>query len=101
MDEWLVGWKAIGKYVGRSAKTAQRWAMEGMPFCRDPGGRPIAKRSQIDDYIFSMNQEQYDDKIWKDEGIHTALSFERDREQQRKDFNERLILAQRPTRSRF
>jgi hypothetical protein len=31
MDEenWLVGWRQIGKYVGRSAKTAQRWANEG------------------------------------------------------------------------
>jgi len=31
-DEWLFGWKDIGKYLGKSAKTAQRYAKNGMPF---------------------------------------------------------------------
>jgi hypothetical protein len=47
----MVGWLDIGKYLGKSAKTAQRHARNGMPFFRDPGGRPIAKPSMIDNYI--------------------------------------------------
>jgi hypothetical protein len=42
MDEenWLIGWKGIGKYIGKSAKKAQRYGkQQGMPFLRDGGNR--------------------------------------------------------------
>jgi hypothetical protein len=100
-ENWLVGWREIGKYVGRSAKTAQRWAREGMPFCRDPGGRPMAKPSQIDKYILDLNRSNYDDKTWRDKGIDTALEYEGDKEKKKREFDEKLFLAQRPTRSMF
>jgi hypothetical protein len=103
MDEekWLVGWRKIGKYVGQSAKTAQLWAREGMPFFRDDGGRSIAKPSQIDRWILRFNQYTYDQKLWKDKGIGVVLAEEAEKEKDEKDFNERFIAAQRPPRSRF
>lgn len=100
-EEWLVGWRAIGKYIGKSAKTAQRYARDGMPFFRDPGGRPIAKPAMLDEFLVELNQENVDYKKWKDDGIKTALSYENYRERQRKEFDERLIEAQKPPRSRY
>lgn len=101
-DQWLAGWLEIGKYLGKSAKTAQRWAKkEGLPFYRDPGGRPIAKPSMIDEFIRNLNQSNFDDKKWRDEGIDTALGYENTKEMARKDFDERIILAQRRPRSQF
>jgi hypothetical protein len=29
-DQWLSGWREIGKYIGKSAKTAQRYGRDGM-----------------------------------------------------------------------
>ena len=100
-ESWLVGWNQIGKYIGRSGKTAQRWAKEGMPFYRDPAGRPISKPSIIDEYLIDLNRDNFDSKHWKDEGIETALSYEDYREKQRKEFDEKLLAARRPVRSRF
>jgi hypothetical protein len=104
-DQWLVGWREIGKYLGKSARTAQRYAHDGMPFFRDPSGRPIVKPSLIDEYILDLNQSHYDDKTWRDEGIDTALNYEKykdsEKEKDRKEFEERVIHAQRPVRSRF
>jgi hypothetical protein len=36
-----------------------------------------------------------------DEGIDTALSYENYREQQKKDFDEKFLEAQKKTRSRY
>ena len=100
-ENWLVGWREIGKYLGRSGKTAQRYARGGMPFFRDPAGRPMAKPSMIDEYILDLNQDNYDDQKWGDKGIKIALAYEGYKEKQRKEFDERFLLAQRPTRSMF
>ena len=100
-EEWLVGWKNIGKYLGRSGKTAQRYGRQGMPFFRDPAGRPIAKPSMIDEYISDLNQSQYDHKIWRDEGIDTALGFERWKEKKQKELEEKFLEAQKKTRSLY
>jgi hypothetical protein len=100
-DQWLVGWKEIGKYLGKSAKTAQRWERDGMPFFRDPSGRPMAQKSHLDAFILELNQGKHDDKIWRDEGIDTALAYENEKVKERKELDERFILAQRPVRSRF
>ena len=54
-EQWLTGWREIGKYIGKSSKTAQRYGRDGMPFFRDTGGRPIAKPSMIDEYIRDMD----------------------------------------------
>ncbi len=72
-----------------------------MPFFRDPAGHPIAKPSMIDKYIVDLNQDNYNDKKWLDDGIGTSLSYEDYKEKLKKDFNERRIEAQRPSRSRF
>ena len=98
-DEWLVGWRDIGNYIKKSAKTAQRYAKDGMPFFCDPGGMPIAKKSMIDEYLVDLNRDNYDDKKWQDEGIATSLSYENYREKQKKAFDERFLLPQRPPRS--
>ena len=95
-DEWLTGWRDIGKYIKKSAKTAQRYARDGMPFFRDPGGRPIAKPSMIDEYLVDLNRDNYDHKKWKDEGIDTALAYENYKEKQRKEFDQKFIEAQKP-----
>ena len=65
---WLSGWREIGKYIGNSAKTAQRYGRDRMPFFRDPGGRPMALKSQIDEYTLELNQCNHDDNTWRDEG---------------------------------
>jgi len=74
-DQWLVGWLAIGKYLGKSAKTAQRWAREGMPFFRDPGGRPMAMKFHLGEYILDLNKGIYNHGTmpWQDDGIHNAI----------------------------
>lgn len=103
-DQWLVGWRDIGKYLGKSAKTAQRYAKDGIPFFRDPGGRPIAKPSMIDEYILDLNRGDYHGgkMPWQDDGVHNnALTCEGEKEKRRKDFDEKIIEAQRPPRSRF
>jgi len=98
MDEerWLVGWREIGEYVGRSARTAHRWARDGMPFLRDPAGRPIAKPSLIDRYFLNLNRNYAGE-----DGIKEALRAEAEKERERKDFTEGIIAAQRPPRGRF
>ncbi|PKN89330.1 MAG: hypothetical protein CVU51_00810 [Deltaproteobacteria bacterium HGW-Deltaproteobacteria-1] len=101
-DQWLTGWRAIGKYFGKSARTVQRYARDdGMPFFCDPSGRPMAMKSHLDAHILKMNQYNYNTKNWPDKGIGKALGYENEKAQQKKDLNERLILAQKPTRSRF
>jgi hypothetical protein len=72
-----------------------------MPFMRDPGGRPMAMKSHLDEYIFELNQGNYDDKIWRDKGIDAALWYEEKKEKQKKDFDERFLQAQKPPRSMF
>lgn len=100
-DQWLTGWREIGNYLGKSARTAQRYEHIGLPFLRDPGGRQIAKKSQIDEFILDMNQRNYDNKNWPDKSIGKALGYENEKAKLNKEFEERLILAQKPTRSRF
>jgi hypothetical protein len=55
----------------------------------------------IDEYLFDLNQSNYEDKTWMDEGIDTALRYEDAKKKERKEFDERHILAQRAPRSRF
>ena len=100
-EEWLVGWRDIGKYLKKSAKTAQKYARDGMPFFRDSGGHPIAKPSMIDNYIVELNQDMHDDKIWTDKGIESALGYEADKERAQKEFDAQLIEARRPPRGKF
>ena len=100
-DQWLTGWQEIGKYLGKSSRTVQRYARIGMPFLRDPGGRPMAMKSQLDEYILDMNQRNYNNKNWQDKGIGKALRYENEKAELKKDFDERLIAAQKPTRGMF
>jgi hypothetical protein len=45
----------------------------------------------IDEYILDLNQSNYDDKTWWDEGIDTALAYENYKEKQQKEMDERLL----------
>ena len=97
---------AIMRYEGSPRfsfiQTAQRWAIsDGLPFLRDPAGRLIAKPSMIDEYLLDFNRDNYHDKKWKDEGIATSISYENYREKQKKEFDEKFLLAQRPLGSRY
>jgi len=99
-EDWLVGWREIGKYVGRSAKTAQRWAHDGMPTFRDPFGRPITKPSLIDKYIIDLNRGDYNRGVrpWKGDDVDNAIAYVEEAEKARKDFVRRLIEAQKRPR---
>lgn len=49
-DGRLVGWKAIGAFVGRDERTARRWATErGLPVHRVPGGGSATVWANPDD----------------------------------------------------
>lgn len=82
-DQWLTGWREIGKYFGKSTRTAQRWASAGMPFLRDHSGRPMAMKSHLDAYILKMNQHNYNIKNWQDKGIGKALEYENEKAKQK------------------
>ena len=74
-EKWLVGWREIGNYIGKSAKTAQRYARKGLPFFRDPGKRPLAKPGQIDRWIIAGNRIRCENNTWTDIGIKMALKY--------------------------
>lgn len=49
MDEILIGWKEIAKYLRVSEKTAMRYEKEKMlPVKRDPAGHPTIRKSRAD-----------------------------------------------------
>ena len=60
-DERLVGWKAIGNFVGRDARTARRWEAErGLPVHRVPGGGSAtvwADRAELTTWLASADRE--------------------------------------------
>ena len=58
-------------------------------------------KSQINEFILEMNQCNCNNKNWQDKGINKAPGYENEKAKQKKDFDEQLILAQKPTRSRF
>jgi phage terminase Nu1 subunit (DNA packaging protein) len=92
---WIFGWDNISQYLGKTARTAQRYARQGMPVFRDPGGRPMARKDQIDKYIVELNKEIKDGEP----GVKEALEMIYEEEREAKDFRERLIHAQRRPRS--
>jgi hypothetical protein len=47
----LQGWKAIGRYLGRSARTARRWKDRGLPIHYSVTERPFALVSELDMYM--------------------------------------------------
>ena len=55
----------------------------------------------IDEYILDLNRGDYHrgKKPWQDDGVDNAISYVGEKGKQRKDFDEKLILAQRPPRS--
>jgi len=62
----------------------------------------MVKTSMIDKFIVELNQEQYNDKVWKDKGIKIALVYEYEKgTNTERTFDERFIWAQRPPRNRF
>ena len=76
-----------------------------MPFFRDPSGCPIAKPAMLDEYIRDLNRGNFHDKIWPDKGIEAALDYEEEKheemKQNREEFEERLIKAQKPVRGLY
>ena len=75
----------------------------GCPFFRDHGGRQMAMKSQIDEYILDLNKGEYHGgkMPWQDDGVHNAIAYEEEKEKSRKEFDKKLISAQCPPRSRF
>jgi hypothetical protein len=59
----------------------------------------------IDEYLVGLNQENHDEKIWRDKGINTALEYteagKKKMGDERREYDERLLQMQRPIRSRF
>jgi len=51
------------------------------------------------EYLLDLNRDNYHDKKWKDSGIGTSISYENYREKQKKEFDEKFLLVQRPPRS--
>ena len=98
---WICGWENIGKYFHKSARTAQSYARQGMPVLRDHGGRPMARKDQIDRYIVELNREMHDDGQWEGSGIEEAIEMIDKDEKQMKEFEEKFLHAQRPPRSRY
>ena len=92
---WIFGWDNIGQCLGKTARTAQRYARNGMPVFRDPGGRPMARKDLIDRYIVELNKETKDGES----GVKEALDMIYEEEREAKEFQERLIHAQRRPRS--
>jgi hypothetical protein len=95
-ERWLISWKEIREYLGRSAKTAQRWAKDGIPFYRDPVGRPIAKPSMIDEYIVDVNRDNYNAKKWRDDGIGTSISYEDYRQRKKRSLTSGFLRRSGP-----
>lgn len=59
VKKWAMGWKQIGFYLDRSAQTAKRYHKRyGMPVRRDPGGRPIALLSEIDEWLLGFGEKK-------------------------------------------
>ena len=100
--DWLVGWSEIARYIGKSARTAQRyWRNDGLPVLRDCGGRPIALREQINKFIIDMNRRNFQRNHWNDEGIETAMSYLDEHVRKLKDFEEKFLHAQRRPRGLY
>ncbi len=57
----LIGWKAIGSFVGRDARTARRWEAErGLPVHRVPGGGSAtvwADRDELRQWLASADRD--------------------------------------------
>lgn len=98
---WIFGWKNIGAYLGKSAKTAQHYAREGLPVFRDPGRRPMARRDQLDKYLIDLNREMSQGGCWKEPGISEALDMVYEEQREAKELEDKLVHAQRRPRSMY
>ena len=58
----LIGWKAIGNFLGRDARTARRWEAErGLPVHRVPGGERAtvwADRTELGDWMAGIGRQE-------------------------------------------
>lgn len=53
---WLIGWKAVSAYIGKSVKTCQKYARTySMPVHRDPGGGVLALPHELDRWVLAYN----------------------------------------------
>ena len=95
---YLIGWKNIGRYFGRSQRTVQRWEQkEGLPVLRDPSGRPLASPEHIHEWLLKFNDEYFSHLP----GVNAALEIESQENQKQREFQERMIHAQRLNRGRY
>lgn len=61
----LQGWQEIGRYLGRSGRTARRWFDNyGMPVRQAVTGRPFALINELDRWMVKV------DEIIKKEGLN-------------------------------
>ncbi len=51
-EEWLIGLRAIARYMGVSERTIRRWRdQHGMPIGNVPSGHVIASKQSIRDWV--------------------------------------------------
>ena len=79
---YLIVWKNIGRYLGRSQKTVQRWEQkEGLPVLRDPSGRPLASPEHIHEWLLKFSDKYFSGLP----GVNAALEIERQEEKKRQE----------------
>jgi hypothetical protein len=85
-SEFLYGWKAIGAHIGRSGRTARRWAAEkSLPILRGLNGRPFALRSELTVFLMmysSAIEKECGEEIREQQRTHAAMMRKRKKDKQ-------------------
>jgi hypothetical protein len=67
-DQYVEGWEAIGRLLGKSGRTARRWYDEHhFPVRRAPNGRPYGLISELACYML-----EYDRLVSESKKFHEA-----------------------------
>jgi hypothetical protein len=62
---WLVGWKQIARYCGRSIRTCKTYHYRYyMPVLRGPGNTPVAFPALLDTWLVNLDRIK---REWKEE----------------------------------
>jgi hypothetical protein len=67
-DGWIVSWKKIAAYIGKTEKTAKRYhKLYGMPVRRDPGGTAIGLKPEINLWLIKFDElmRKYNGKAYE------------------------------------
>lgn len=101
-NDWLFGWAEIAAYLHKSIRTTQRYCRKWeLPVLYDIGGRPMASRKQIDEFLIRLNKCRHYEEKWNRPGLKTAVEYFEEKEKEEKESAERYLQTLRPTRGRF